>query len=178
MPAALPANGRVCMMRRAGSTSRRSAAHRRTPRRRSRSIIAATTRKRRRRSAIANTTRFTASSPISKQSSRSSPRLIRRRRRVGGAPLKAFAQVTHRAPMLSLDNTYSEDEVADFYKRLERLLPDETDPGRDRAESRRRRRFAPLRERRRCDTPRHAATGRSATTSRKTSARSGPCRRG
>ncbi|MDQ6654983.1 MAG: NAD-dependent DNA ligase LigA, partial [Verrucomicrobiota bacterium] len=32
--------------------------------------------------------------------------------RVGGAPLKSFAQVTHRAPMLSLDNTYSEEEVA------------------------------------------------------------------
>ena len=49
-------------------------------------------------------------------------------RRVGGAPLKAFTQVTHRAPMLSLDNTYSEDEIVDFYKRLERLLPDEQIP--------------------------------------------------
>lgn len=48
--------------------------------------------------------------------------------RVGGAPLKAFSQVTHRAPMLSLDNTYSEEEVADFYRRLERLLPDEEIP--------------------------------------------------
>lgn len=48
--------------------------------------------------------------------------------RVGGAPLKAFAQVTHRAPMLSLDNTYSESEVADFYRRLERLLPNEKIP--------------------------------------------------
>src|SRR5216117_257041 len=37
--------------------------------------------------------------------------------RVGGKPLKAFAQVTHRLPMLSLDNTYSEKEVADFYAR-------------------------------------------------------------
>ena len=34
--------------------------------------------------------------------------------RVGGRPLKAFAQVTHRVPMFSLDNTYSEEEVADF----------------------------------------------------------------
>jgi DNA ligase (NAD+) len=49
-------------------------------------------------------------------------------RRVGGAPLKSFAQVTHRAPMLSLDNTYSEEEVVDFYKRLERLLPNEQIP--------------------------------------------------
>lgn len=43
--------------------------------------------------------------------------------RVGGQPLKAFAQVTHRVPMLSLDNTYSEEEVKDFYHRIERLLP-------------------------------------------------------
>jgi len=43
--------------------------------------------------------------------------------RVGGAPLKSFAQVAHRAPMLSLDNTYSENEVGEFYHRLERLLP-------------------------------------------------------
>ena len=49
-------------------------------------------------------------------------------RRVGGAPLKAFAQVTHRVPMLSLDNTYSEEEVAEFYRRLERLLPNEKIP--------------------------------------------------
>ncbi|MDQ6860799.1 MAG: NAD-dependent DNA ligase LigA [Verrucomicrobiota bacterium] len=48
--------------------------------------------------------------------------------RVGGAPLKAFAQVKHRVPMLSLDNTYSEDEVADFYRRLEKLLPNESVP--------------------------------------------------
>ncbi|MFL6530590.1 MAG: NAD-dependent DNA ligase LigA [Chthoniobacterales bacterium] len=48
--------------------------------------------------------------------------------RVGGAPLKQFAQVAHRAPMLSLDNTYSEEEVGDFYRRLERILPNETIP--------------------------------------------------
>ena len=47
---------------------------------------------------------------------------------VGGTPLKAFAQVTHCVPMLSLDNTYSEEEVADFYRRLERLLPNENIP--------------------------------------------------
>src|ERR1700682_6451725 len=43
--------------------------------------------------------------------------------RVGGKPLKAFAQVKHRAPMLSLDNTYSEAEIADFFARISRLLP-------------------------------------------------------
>ena len=48
--------------------------------------------------------------------------------RVGGKPLKAFGQITHRVPMLSLDNTYSEEEVTDFYRRLERLLPNKKIP--------------------------------------------------
>jgi DNA ligase (NAD+) len=48
--------------------------------------------------------------------------------RVGGKSLEAFAQIQHRAPMLSLDNTYSEEEVANFYKRITRLLPDEKIP--------------------------------------------------
>src|SRR5207249_4006974 len=48
--------------------------------------------------------------------------------RVGGKPLEAFAQITHRAPMLSLDNTYSEEEVANFYARITRLLPNEKIP--------------------------------------------------
>jgi DNA ligase (NAD+) len=47
---------------------------------------------------------------------------------VGGKPLKAFGQIHHRVPMLSLDNTYSEKEVTDFYRRMERLLPDEKIP--------------------------------------------------
>jgi len=47
---------------------------------------------------------------------------------VGGKPLEAFAQIQHRAPMLSLDNTYSEEEVVNFYKRIKRLLPDEKIP--------------------------------------------------
>src|SRR5881398_182509 len=45
--------------------------------------------------------------------------------RVGGKPLQAFAQIQHRVPMLSLDNTYSEEEVVNFYKRITRLLPEE-----------------------------------------------------
>ncbi|MEO5718377.1 MAG: NAD-dependent DNA ligase LigA [Chthoniobacterales bacterium] len=49
-------------------------------------------------------------------------------RRVGGAPLQAFSQVTHHAPMLSLDNTYSEEEVGAFYRRMEKLLPNEKIP--------------------------------------------------
>src|SRR6476660_5483170 len=48
--------------------------------------------------------------------------------RVGGQPLKAFGQITHRVPMLSLDNTYSEEEITDFYQRLERLLPNKKIP--------------------------------------------------
>jgi DNA ligase (NAD+) len=48
--------------------------------------------------------------------------------RVGGKPLQAFAQIQHLAPMLSLDNTYSEHEVANFYKRIGRLLPDKRIP--------------------------------------------------
>src|ERR1019366_7629776 len=34
--------------------------------------------------------------------------------RVGGQPLKEFKQVPHRLPMLSLDNTYSQEELRDF----------------------------------------------------------------
>jgi len=47
---------------------------------------------------------------------------------VGGKPLQAFAQIPHRVPMLSLDNTYSEKEVASFYARIMRLLPNEKIP--------------------------------------------------
>ena len=48
--------------------------------------------------------------------------------RVGGKPLKAFEQVPHLIPMLSLDNTYSEDELKNFYARIQRLLPNEKIP--------------------------------------------------
>ena len=48
--------------------------------------------------------------------------------RVGGKPLQAFAQIQHQVPMLSLDNTYSEAEVANFYKRVTKLLPDDKIP--------------------------------------------------
>ena len=39
-------------------------------------------------------------------------------RRVGGEPIKGFVQIRHSEPMLSLDNTYSEAEVAAFFHRL------------------------------------------------------------
>ncbi|PYJ15980.1 MAG: DNA ligase (NAD(+)) LigA [Verrucomicrobia bacterium] len=48
--------------------------------------------------------------------------------RVGGKPLLAFEQVRHLIPMLSLDNTYSEAEVKNFYARMQRLLPNEKIP--------------------------------------------------
>ena len=47
---------------------------------------------------------------------------------VGGTPLKAFEQVSHLIPMLSLDNTYSEDELKNFYERIRRLLPNQQIP--------------------------------------------------
>src|SRR5260370_26733373 len=42
--------------------------------------------------------------------------------RVSDAPLEAFHQIKHRTPMLSLDNTYSEAEIMEFYRRIQRLL--------------------------------------------------------
>ena len=42
--------------------------------------------------------------------------------RVGSDLSKEFAQVAHRYPMLSLGNTYSEEEVKDFYERVAREL--------------------------------------------------------
>lgn len=41
--------------------------------------------------------------------------------RVGGAPIDAFRQITHAVRLMSLDNTYSEGEVAEFYQRMVRL---------------------------------------------------------
>ena len=46
--------------------------------------------------------------------------------RVGGQPLKEFKSVKHLQPMLSLDNTYSQQELREFAQRVQRLLPGET----------------------------------------------------
>jgi len=46
--------------------------------------------------------------------------------RVGGTPLKEFKPVRHLVPMLSLDNTYSQQELRDFVARVQRILPNET----------------------------------------------------
>jgi DNA ligase (NAD+) len=45
--------------------------------------------------------------------------------RVSGQPLKEFKQVQHVQPMLSLDNTYSQEDVRDFVNRVQKLLPGE-----------------------------------------------------
>ena len=45
--------------------------------------------------------------------------------RVGGEPLKGFKPFEHKVPMLSLDNTYSTDEVLDFDRRVRKVTGDE-----------------------------------------------------
>ncbi len=42
--------------------------------------------------------------------------------RVGGQPTKAFASITHTVPMLSLANSYSEEEIREFDKRVRNIL--------------------------------------------------------
>jgi DNA ligase (NAD+) len=43
--------------------------------------------------------------------------------RVAGQPMKEFKPVRHLVPMLSLDNTYSQEELREFVNRVKRLLP-------------------------------------------------------
>ena len=47
-------------------------------------------------------------------------------KRLGDRPLEGLVQVAHRVPMLSIENTYSEQELRDFFARTEKLLPGET----------------------------------------------------
>ncbi|MFH1825010.1 MAG: NAD-dependent DNA ligase LigA [Candidatus Firestonebacteria bacterium] len=42
--------------------------------------------------------------------------------RVSGEPLKEFKTITHKVPMLSLDNTYSKEELIDFDERVRKNL--------------------------------------------------------
>lgn len=43
-------------------------------------------------------------------------------KKVGGAPIAGFVTVEHRVPMLSIDNVYSEAELAEFGARVAKLL--------------------------------------------------------
>ncbi|WP_421578055.1 NAD-dependent DNA ligase LigA [Shinella sp. M31] len=43
-------------------------------------------------------------------------------RRIGSAPLPTFAPITHSRPMLSLDNTFSDEDVRDFVASVYRFL--------------------------------------------------------
>ena len=45
--------------------------------------------------------------------------------RVGGAPTSDFPTIRHARPMLSLDNSYSRQDVEDFDRRVRQSLPDE-----------------------------------------------------
>ncbi len=47
-------------------------------------------------------------------------------RRVGGAPVAGFATVRHRVPMMSLDNVFSVEDLEEFGRRTEKLLPGRT----------------------------------------------------
>ncbi|MEW6096286.1 MAG: NAD-dependent DNA ligase LigA, partial [bacterium] len=46
--------------------------------------------------------------------------------RVSGVPLEKFTSVPHQIPMLSLDNTYSTDELREFHQRVVRWLNKQT----------------------------------------------------
>ncbi len=46
-------------------------------------------------------------------------------RRVGGKPVEGFRTVEHRIPMLSIDNTYDEADLGEWYDRVLRLLHEE-----------------------------------------------------
>ena len=68
--------------------------------------------------------------------------------RVGGEPLGEFPTVTHEVPMLSIDNTYSEEELREFDARTRRFLgTDDPIAIRRRAQGRRRRGDGHLRAR-------------------------------
>ncbi|HOC91697.1 MAG TPA: NAD-dependent DNA ligase LigA [bacterium] len=48
--------------------------------------------------------------------------------KVGGAPVDGFAQVEHAVPMLSLDNSYSIEDVREFDARVRKSLPAQESP--------------------------------------------------
>lgn len=44
--------------------------------------------------------------------------------RVAGEPLKFFKKVVHKAPMLSLNDAFSEKDITDWYERIKKLIPE------------------------------------------------------
>ncbi len=50
-------------------------------------------------------------------------------RRVGGEPIDAFSSVPHRVPMLSIDNTYSLNDLSEWFDRVQRGLAGDTPAG-------------------------------------------------
>src|SRR5438270_541046 len=67
-------------------------------------------------------------SPEAKQLEEAHPELVTPdspTRRVGGQPIAGFVTVTHRQPMLSIDNTYNANELREFDRRVRKLLPGE-----------------------------------------------------
>ncbi|MBI1884193.1 MAG: NAD-dependent DNA ligase LigA [Chlamydiae bacterium] len=45
--------------------------------------------------------------------------------RVGEKPLESFSSVRHAIPMLSIENTYSHEEVLEFHQRIQKVFPNE-----------------------------------------------------
>lgn len=46
--------------------------------------------------------------------------------RIGDQPVEGLTPVAHRVPMLSIDNTYTVEELRKYGERVAKLLPDET----------------------------------------------------
>ena len=64
--------------------------------------------------------------------------------RIGDQPVEGLTPVEHRVPMLSIENTYSLDELKKYGERVAKLLPRRADRVGRRAEGRRRGRLADL----------------------------------
>ncbi|MCY3006681.1 MAG: NAD-dependent DNA ligase LigA [Planctomycetota bacterium] len=45
--------------------------------------------------------------------------------KIGDQPVEGLTQVAHRIPMLSIENTYTEGELREFFHRVEKILPGE-----------------------------------------------------
>ena len=92
--------------------------------------------------------------------------------RVGGDVQTELKPVRHAVPMMSIDNTYNEDEVRAFDERVRKALGGEQPRVRAGAEDRRDVDQPAVRGRASWSWPRRAGAGTSATTSPSTPARS------